>query len=49
MLTYALEAPWWHGTGYAVDAQDAALLVVEGLNRSVSGKKRNILYNSSTT
>lgn len=48
-VTYALDAPWWHATGYAEDAQSAARLVVEGLDRAVSSKKRNILYNSSMT
>jgi hypothetical protein len=45
-VTYALDAPWWHGTGYATDAQSAGRLVLEGLDRAVSGKKRNILFNS---
>lgn len=48
-VTYALDGPWWHGTGFATDGQSAAELVIAGLDRAVTGKRRNIFFNSLTS
>jgi hypothetical protein len=48
-VTYALDAPWWHATGYANGVEDTARLVLEGLDRASRGKRRNILFNSAIT
>lgn len=44
-VTYAMSAPWWHATGYASDVQTAAALVLEGLDRAVPAKPRNVFFN----
>jgi hypothetical protein len=48
-VTYALEAPWWHATGFAKNPEGAARLVVEGLERAANRKQRNISFNSAYT
>jgi hypothetical protein len=48
-VTYALDPPWWHATGYAKSPAEAAGLVLEGLSRAAKGKRRNIAFNSEYT
>ena len=48
-ITYALDPPWSHVTGYANSPEEATRLVLQGLERATRGKRRNVMLNSAYT